>query len=67
MILDYLKTKMFMFKDNEKENPFQARTLKYEAQDMLDEKSMHTILPALHDFPFMGSTSFLDVYKMYNV
>lgn len=67
MLLYNFRKKMSLFEDNQKERPSQARPLKHEAQYMLDEKSMHSILPGLHDFPFMVRTSVLDVYKMNNI
>lgn len=50
MLLDYLRSKMSSFKENEKENPCKVITMNYSAQHMLDEKYIHAIEPVLYEF-----------------
>lgn len=59
MILYNLRKNTCLFKENQKERPFQAITLKYELQDMKDETSINYFKPLLlsvHEYPICSES-----------
>lgn len=64
MILDNYYRKMKICNELKQSRPVEARIAKHDAEDMLFQKSMHTLLPLLHSFHFVGSTPVLDIYNI---
>ena len=47
--------------------PAVGRVMRDSAKKILDDKSIHPLIPVLSDFPFVGATSYLDIYALFSV